>query len=416
LEADGLTALWRALDGPGRKSIAGAPEGYDARVLAAGLRCLQRPMIHVCRDDARLSRLASALGFFAPDLAVRALPAWDCVPYDRVSPNAELVARRLDTLAALAGAPKAPVLLLTTVSAILQRVPPAGAFADAVIDMKPGAEIPQDALLAFFTKNGYRRAGTVREPGEFAIRGGIVDVFPPGEATPLRLDFFGDELETIRRFDAVSQRTTGEETALRLIPVSEVILDDQTIAAFRERYRATFGPPGPNDTLYEAVSAGTRHPGLEHWLPLFWDSLATVFDYLPDAAVTLDHEADAAVAARLDMIADYYQARVEMLPATQRDAQADTTPVYQPVNPATLFLDDKAWRGCLADRLTVGLTPFQLPDHDDSAADAGGRAAPDLSAYRTQPDKSPFDAVHDLVEKETERRLVVAASSAVSRD
>jgi len=285
-----------------------------------------------------------------------------------------------------------------------------------VIDMKPGAEIAQAELLAFFTKNGYRRAGTVREPGEFAIRGSIVDVYPPGEATPLRLDFFGDELETIRHFDAVSQRTVGEDDALRLIPVSEVILDEKTIAAFRERYRATFGPPGPNDTLYEAVSAGTRHPGLEHWLPLFWDGLATVFDYLPDAAVTLDEQMEAAVTARLDLIADYHQARVEMLPATQRDANADSSPIYQPVAPGTLFLDRKEWRGCLARRLAVDLTPFQLPDHDGSAVDAEGRAAPDLSAYRTQPDKSPFDAVRDLVAKETERRLVVAASSAGSRD
>ena len=416
MEADGLTALWRAFDGRGRKSIAGAPEGYDARILAAGLRCLQRPIIHVCRDDARLSRLISSLDFFAPDIPVRALPAWDCVPYDRVSPNAELVARRLDALAALANAPATPVLLLTTVSAVLQRVPPASAFRDAVIDMHPGSEIAQNDLLAYFTRNGYRRAGTVREPGEYAIRGGIVDVYPPGEETPLRLDFFGDELESIRRFDAVSQRTIGEVEALRLIPVSEVILDDKTIAAFRERYRATFGPPGPNDTLYEAVSAGTRHPGLEHWLPLFWDSLATVFDYLPDAAVTLDHQIEAAVTARLDLIEDYHQARVEMLPATQRDAKADSSPVYQPVDPKALFLDRKDWRAALARRLAVDLTPFQLPDHDENAADAEGRAAPDLAAFRAQPDRSPFDAVHDLVGTETKRRLVVAASSAGSRD
>ncbi|MEM9682106.1 MAG: transcription-repair coupling factor, partial [Pseudomonadota bacterium] len=224
--ADRLIAIWRGRTGPGRLSIGGAPEGYDARILTAGFRGLGRSIIHVCRDDARLARLISSLDFFAPDLPVRALPAWDCVPYDRVSPNAELVARRLDTLASMATSPDKPVLLLTTVSAILQRVPPAIAFRDAIIDLEPGGQIAQEKLLAYFGRNGYRRAGTVREPGEYAIRGGIVDVFPPGEETPLRLDFFGDELETVRRFDAVSQRTIGEEQALRLIPVSEVILDD----------------------------------------------------------------------------------------------------------------------------------------------------------------------------------------------
>jgi transcription-repair coupling factor (superfamily II helicase) len=413
--------LWLALtdsgvESAGRKAIGGAPEGHDARILAAGLDCLDRPIIHVCRDDARLARLSSSLAFFAPDAPVLALPAWDCVPYDRVSPNAELVARRLTTLAALSNAPDRPVLLLTTVSAILQRVPPPSAFQGAVIELEPGSEIPQNDLLAFFGRNGYRRAGTVREPGEYAIRGGIVDVYPPGEATPLRLDFFGDELESIRRFDAVSQRTIGEDDALRLIPVSEVILDGKTIAAFRERYRATFGPANPNDTLYEAVSAGTRHPGIEHWLPLFWDGLATVFDYLPGAAVTLDHQADAAVAARLDLIDDYYQARVEMLPATQRDAQADTSPIYQPVATETLFLDDRKWRASLKDRLAVDLTPFQIPDHDANAANAGGAPPPDFAAARAQSDISPFDAVRDLIGREEDRRIVIAGSSAGARD
>ncbi len=411
-----LAAIWCRLRAPGRYTIAGAPEGHDARILAEGLRALGRPVIHVCRDDARLSRLISALDFFAPDIPVLALPAWDCVPYDRVSPNAELVARRLHTLTALAAEQAEPVLLLTTVSAVLQRVPPAKAFRGAMIEMKPGSVVPQAGLLAFFSRNGYRRAGTVREPGEYAIRGGIIDVFPPGADSPLRLDFFGDELESVRKFDAVSQRTIGEASDLHLIPVSEVVLDDTTIAKFRDRYRATFGPARPNDAFYEAISAGNRHPGLEHWLPLFWDELATVFDYLPDAAVTLDHQTDAAVNARLELIQDYYEARVEMLPATQRDASRDSSPIYQPVDPATLFLDRKQWRGALARRLAVDLTPFQMPDHDDGSFDAGGKAPPDLSASRTQPDHNPFDAVHALAEQETARRLVIAAHSAGSRD
>ena len=411
-----LDAIWRRLHARGRYTIAGAPEGHDARILAEGLHALRRPIIHVCRDDARLSRLISALDFFAPDIAVLALPAWDCVPYDRVSPNAELVARRLHTLTALAAEQEGPVLLLTTVSAMLQRVPPANAFRGAVMEMKPGSVVPQADLLAFFGRNGYRRSGTVREPGEYAIRGGIVDVFPPGAEAPLRLDFFGDELETIRKFDAVSQRTIGEAPHLELIPVSEVVLDEATIAKFRDRYRAAFGPAGANDAFYEAISAGNRHPGLEHWLPLFWDELATVFDYLPDAAVTLDHQTEAAVTARLDLIQDYYEARVEMLPATQRDASRDASPIYQPVKPATLFLDRKQWRAALARRLAVDLTPFQMPDHDEGSFDAGGKAPPDLSAARAQPGGNPFDAVHALAERETGRRLVVAAHSAGSRD
>ena len=139
-------------------------------------------------------------------------------------------------------------------------------------------------------RNGYRRAATVREAGEYAFRGGIVDVFPPGAPEPYRLDFFGDELETIRTFDPMSQRTTGNEEAFALGPVSEIAFDDASNERFREGYRRLFGPPSGPDPLYEAVSAGAHHPGVEHWLPLFHERISTLFDYVPDAIMSLDHE------------------------------------------------------------------------------------------------------------------------------
>ena len=230
-----------------RVTATGVPEGYDALILSGQAK--DRVLLHVCRDDARMAVLSSAVRFFAPNLTVIEFPAWDCLPYDRVSPNPEIIAQRLD-LGKLAGKIESG-LVLTTVSAILQRVPDPDLFHRGGLTGKVSGRISQDEFTEYFMRNGYRRAATVREAGEYAFRGGIVDVFPPGAPEPYRLDFFGDELETIRTFDPMSQRTTGNEEAFALGPVSEIAFDDASNERFREGYRRLFGPPSGPDPLYE---------------------------------------------------------------------------------------------------------------------------------------------------------------------
>ncbi len=296
----------------GRIEIAATPEGHDAFVLGGLVaRGAVKTLLHICRDDGRMARTVQALQFFHPDVEVVALPAWDCLPYDRVSPNAEITSRRIDALTRLCAPESASHrrIVLTTVNAATQRVPPRKLFEGRVLRLKPGGELPLDRLIGFLLRNGYNRTDTVREPGEFAVRGGIVDLFPSGGRAPVRLDFFGDTIEGMRLFDALTQRTTGAATELTLKPVSEVLLDETAIHRFRSRYREQFGTVADDDPLYEAVSAGHRYIGMEHWLPLFYESLETMFDYLPGAAVTLDHQAEEVRADRLASIADFYAAR-----------------------------------------------------------------------------------------------------------
>ena len=302
---------------PGRVLIGGAPEGQDARVLAEICRRAgAATLVHVAIDDARAARLQQALAFFAPGTEVVQFPAWDCLPYDRVSPNPEVVGRRIDTLTRLAGSGRSAQrrIVITTVNALLQRVPPRAAFADATFTARPGDRIDVDQLQQFLSRNGYTRAQTVREPGEFAIRGGIIDLFPPGSGDDeaVRLDLFGDELEQVRSFDPISQRTTGKRDRVELRPMSEAFLDRDSIARFRSGYRELFGAVTDEDPLYEAVSAGRKQAGMEHWLPLFHPEMETLLDYLPDAPVTLDHQAEEAREARLAQIADFYEARRTM--------------------------------------------------------------------------------------------------------
>ena len=176
------------------------------------------------------------------------------------------------------------------------------------------------------------------EPGEYAVRGGIVDVFPPGRITPVRLDFFGDTLEQMKAFDPETQRTSRIVQKLTLMPISEAAFGPDAEKRFRRGYVEMFGAVTAEDPLYEAISAGQRYPGLEHWLPLFHEHLETLFDYMPDAAVTFDQLADEAVGERLDLIREHYDARVKGLETLTFGA-----PPYKPVPAASMFLGDEEW-------------------------------------------------------------------------
>src|SRR6266702_3690738 len=291
-----------------------------------------------------MARFAAALGFFHPGLTQLTFPAWDCLPYDRVSPNGEITSRRIDTLTRLAGGEdKRPLVVLTTVNALVQRVPPRRLFDGRVLTLGQGGRIPLDRLQGFFRNNGYFRTDTVREPGEFAVRGGIVDLFPAGAVQPIRLDFFGDTLESLRSFDPLTQRSTGALDRFVLRPVSEILLDDDAV--------------GSDDPLYESVSAGRRQAGMEHWLPFYYESLETLFDYLPDAAVSFDYQAAEARAHRLDSIADFYAARQSMSGRAR-----GTAPLYRPVPPTQMFLDETEWQQALRRRAVVQLSPFSMPE------------------------------------------------------
>ncbi|HRJ66362.1 MAG TPA: transcription-repair coupling factor, partial [Alphaproteobacteria bacterium] len=242
---------------PERSPLFGVPEGYDSVFLAAEARKRRGVVLHIAADDNRFEEIYESLHFFAPDVEVLRFPAWDCLPYDRVSPTSEVMGQRLQTLTRLLSLPAGtPCVVLTTVGAAMQRVPPRDTLSGASFSVRKGGTLDQKKLLSFLAANGYHRTETVREAGEFALRGGLVDIFPSGAAEPLRLDCFGDDVEHIRAFDALSQRTTEDRTGLDLYPVSEVLLNDDAIQLFRGRYRETFGAVREEDALYESASAG----------------------------------------------------------------------------------------------------------------------------------------------------------------
>lgn len=386
-----------------RLLLGGAPEGFDARLVAqeAGRGV---PVIHVARDDKRMAAMREALAVLAPGLAVIEFPAWDCLPYDRVSPNPDISARRMAALAALARGLSGPFVLLTTLNAATQRLPARDTVRASSFAARVGDRVDEAELRAFLSRMGFSPAATVAEPGDFAIRGGIVDIFPPGPTGPVRLDFFGDQLDGLRRFDPETQRTTEKLARIDLAPVSEVILDPAAITRFRQTYRVEFGAGGADDPLYEAVSAGRKHQGMEHWLPWFHDRLDTIFDYVPGASVMLDDQVPQIRLSRWEGIADQYDARREAMGARGR---MDT--VYKPCPPDLLYLDEGAWDGALASLRVVQLSPLPQPP-GPGVLDAGGRAGRSFAPERQAENLNLFSAVAAHLKVLREAGQVVVAS------
>ncbi len=194
----------------------------------------------------------------------------------------------------------------------------------------------------------------MREPGDFALRGGIVDLWPPGSEQPLRLDFFGPTLDAIRRFDAETQLSSDKVDAIELLPASEAPLDPKSISRFRAGYVARFGPAS-DDPLYESVSAGRKQQGMEHWLPLFHETLDTL------SLILLAHQSEEAKTARLELVADYYSARKDLL-GEKSDKQTIKAPPYKPLPPDQLYLTAGEWDAALKRHKVRDLSPFQAPE------------------------------------------------------
>ncbi len=356
-DAKKLTALSVPL------TVGNVPAGLEPMLLAELARAGQ-PVAYVLSDGQRMADIEQMLSFVAPDIPVLTLPAWDCLPYDRVSPSADTSARRLAALSGLIAYQKKPhaAIVLVTVNAMLQKVAPQDVIDGLGFSARPGNQVRMDEIAGRLERNGFDRVATVREVGEYAVRGGILDVFVPGSEEPVRLDFFGDTLESIRSFDPASQRTTGQVRSLDLNPMSEVTLTPDTISHFRKSYLSTFGAATRDDALYLAISEGRRYPGMEHWLPLFYDKLETVFDYLKGFRIVTDHTVREAAEERSKLVFDYYDARLNSGKPVKGMSQG--TP-YKPVVPGQVYLDGKTFAATLDAFDAMRITPFN--EHEGEA-------------------------------------------------
>ncbi|MDQ2878068.1 MAG: transcription-repair coupling factor, partial [Pseudomonadota bacterium] len=319
------------------------------------------------------------------------------------------MAERMATLHRLQAKPARPQLLVTTANAAMQRTLTPFRIRQLVATLAPGERIGRDRLATLLQANGYVRTETVADSGEFAVRGGLVDLFPSGEEQALRLDFFGDEIESVRTFDPADQRTTGRVEGFTLLPASETLLDEESIKRFRGRYRERFGATATGDPLYQAISDGRRLAGMEHWLPLFEDKMATLFDHLgSDAVMVRDAGAVASAEQRFEAITDYHANRVK--------AQSSDPGSYRPLPPDALYLTAKDFAERLEQAPAHLTTPFHEPASDrvldfgvDGPRDFGPERASGVNIYETVVD-------HLRALRKQGKKPVIASYSTGSRE
>ena len=406
--------LQRILKASAPLTLSGVPAGFlpwlagDLARAAHGTGSGGRAIV-IAADEAAMRALADTVPVFAPEVEVLSLPAWDCLPYDRSSPALRVMAERMATLHALQAPRQGPQLLVATANAATQRLVTPFRVRQLTRRLAESERIERDALERLLTANGYQRTDAVHDAGEYAVRGSIVDLFPAGEPNPIRLDFFGDEIETMRRFDPADQRTTGPAEAFTLMPASEALIDEESIKRFRTRYREEFGATATGDPLYQAISEGRRLAGMEHWLPLFEERLATLFDHLDEQDVILrDAGVDGALDARQEGIQDYFSNRERAMVAEPGS--------YRPLSPSALYLTPNEWRDAIAERMVHLASPFHEPE-SDRVIDFGVDPARDFAPERAQ-NANIYDVViaHVAKLRKNKHKVVLASYSAGARE
>jgi transcription-repair coupling factor (superfamily II helicase) len=401
--------LQRIINSSSGLTLASVPSGFAPLLLADLTRAAKARTLFIAPDDAAMRAVADAVPFFAPELEILQLPAWDCLPYDRASPSVAVTSQRMSTLQALQQPSKMKQLVLTTIGAVIQKYVTPFRIRQTGERLTAGREISRERLASLLQSNGYFRVDTVAEAGEFAIRGSIVDLFPAGSEFGLRLDFFGDEIESIRRFDPADQRSIDRVEHFDILPAVESLMDDEAIKRFRVGYRDRFGVTATGDPLYQAVSEGRRLSGMDHWLPLFEERMATVFDHVGDGTLVVrDAGAVSAGQSRLDAISDYYDNRVK--------AQVAEPGSYRPLPPEMLYLTGDELERTLTANAAHLLTPFAQPD-SANIIDFGISAARDFAPERAQK-TNVYEAVaaHLKSLAKTGHKAIIASYSLGARE
>lgn len=406
--------LSRVLNAKHPLILAGVPTGFlpwlaaDLARAAHG-RTTGGRAVAIVADEAAMRALADTVPLFAPEVEVLTLPGWDCLPYDRASPALRVMAERLATLAALQGKHERPRLLVATASAATQRLLSPFRIRQLTRRIAEGERIKREVLVDQLNALGYQRVDTVAEHGEYAVRGSLIDLFPAGEELALRLDFFGDEIDSLRRFDPADQRSTDRASNFVLMPASEALLDPETIRRFRSGYREKFGATATQDPLYQALSSGRRMSGMEHWLPLLEERLAGLFDHLGEGDLIIrDSAADQAVGGRREAIDDYYQNRLRAMEGEPGS--------YRPIEPSALYLSKKEWEGIEVSWPIHLASPFHEPE-SERIIDFTVEPARDFAPERAQ-QANVYEAVATHVGelRRSGRRVVLASYTKGARE
>ena len=350
------------------------PDIATAFLLGKQVQTKQTTTIMIVSSFERLNLYENLIKFFFDTVPIVILPPWDCLPYDRTGASPEIVSRRIQAFRQIYDytESKTPFLLITTITAALQKIRKLDIIKQASVQAKPKKRVQIDRLSRFLTENGYLRVPTVREAGEFAVRGGIMDIYPSGYENPVRLDFFGDVIEKIKTFDASTQTSIATLDSFELSPICEIMPTKAAIDNFKSQYRLLCGGQvKTDDSFYQKIANSNGYvQGMEAYLPLFDNDLITLFDAIPHSVLFIDSYCDVTKHDFLNDVSDYYENRKAHTPV---------------VEPHTLYLMDNRFDEAIKNHQKYFVTTHNLPDtlsDADSVINMGYRMGFDFITAR----------------------------------
>jgi transcription-repair coupling factor (superfamily II helicase) len=386
--------LKKSLPKPGTRfalpTLYGSSDAYALSVAALALKSDKQMLTVVVANASDGQRLLAEIPWFAEGkLACHLLPDWETLPYDAFSPHQDLVSERLATLHEIQNG-QCDVLIVPATTALVRLAPPSF-LAAYTFFFKQGEKLDEARLKAQLTLAGYTHVSQVMSPGEYSVRGGLIDLFPMGSALPYRLDLFGDEIETIRTFDADTQRSLYPVREVRLLPGREFPMDEPSRTSFRSRWRERFEGDPSRSVVYKDIGSGIASAGIEYYLPLFFEETATLFDYLPQhATLALVGDIDGAI----KRFWSDTQSRYRFL---KSDRERPILP------PDELFLSDEAFF-----TLAKPLPRWVISKDAESAASELSAAIPNIAVNRRLDD--PLANLRSFL-LQTEGRVMIAAES-----
>jgi transcription-repair coupling factor (superfamily II helicase) len=357
-------------------------------------------ILFVARDDLRMNMIKEDLNFFDKTIEIIDFPSWDLLPYDRTSPNAYVSSNRTKSLAKMLNNKK-DKLIITSAAALIQKVPPKNIMTNASLELAVNDKIARASLVELLLKNGFNRSVNANETGEFACRGSIIDIVTNDNEYGYRLDFFGDLIESIKLFDPLTQASTTQIDKITIFPASEIILNDESRELFSQNFRRSFGIKACDDPLYRAIIEGRKYPGMENWLPLFYDGLDTIFDYQEFDLVIFDYLTKQSILERNKTIQDHYQARLENLNSKSSDAK------YYPVEPNTLWIDNLG--DILAKNALLEFSNFS--QESENALNFPIKSTPNFSIVASQNNENTLELLKNYKVQHPKLKIMIACFS-----
>ncbi|MDX2082570.1 MAG: hypothetical protein SFV53_01090, partial [Rickettsiales bacterium] len=383
-------------------------EIFLSSLIAKNFSNATRDLVFIAQNDAEMAIAQKQIEFFAPHLEVLNFYAWDCLPYDRASPKPAIIASRIKTLYRLATRDEnQKFFIITSVNSVLQKTIAPNQINNFGLYLQIGSKISLAQIAEFLVSKGYERQACANNVGEFAVRGGLIDIVMEQAADLIgyRIDFFGDEIESIKVFDPITQITNENVKSLQILPASEVILNQKTVESFRQKYRQEFGASSisVDDQLYLAISQMRGYSGMEHWLPFFYqENLVSFFDYLKKPVIFFSDKIFALALQRQKLISEYYQARVA-------EQKIKDGAIYNPITPNLLYFSADELKENLAKNITIQFNQFDEAQKNQSILDLEIKAIPDFALAGKSNQRDPIDLLQEFILKNSSVKNIVFA-------